>query len=89
MWLLRIGFLACLAFLGALAMFLGALVVLTSLQNGAISWTYTLNGRSITETVTRATDATGFWTRFAQMGGLPLVLGLAALAFSLRRLKRG
>lgn len=88
MWLLRIGFLAGLAFLGAVAVFLGAVVMLSSLQSGEIAWTYTVGGRNVSESVTRAADAGRFWRLFGQMGALPAALGAAAAWYAIRRLRQ-
>lgn len=89
MWLLRIGFFAGLAFFGAVAVFLGSMVMLSSLQAGEIAWTYTVSGRDVSDSVKRAADAGRFWRLFGQMGVLPAVLGGAALWFAIRRLRRG
>ena len=48
MAIFRIMFLACLAFIGAVALFMGGVVMLTSWQNGAIMLSYTVDGQAVT-----------------------------------------
>lgn len=89
MWLLRTGFFAGLAFFGAVGLFLGAVVLLSSFQSGEIAWSYTVNGRAVTESVARAADPGRFWRLLGQMGLLPAALGSAALWYGVRRLRQG
>ena len=87
MQMYRVIFFGALAFFAAVAMFIGVVVMITSLQNGAITWSYTSSGKGITETISRAADAARFWKLFATMGIVPLVLGAIAMWFSVRKLR--
>ena len=89
MSMFKMVFLGGLAFVGAVALFLGGVVMLTSWQSGAITWTYTSGGRDVTETARRAVEAGRFWQLYGTMGVLPALLGAAALLYSVRALKRG
>ena len=86
--LLRLGFFAGLAFIGGVAVFMGAIVMLTSWQNGAIMLSYTAGGKSMTDTVSRAGDAAQFWRLYAMMGIAPVVLGAAAIWYGVRKIKQ-
>ena len=86
--LMRVIFLAGVAFLGAVALFLGAVVMLTSWQSGAISLSYAEAGKGMTETVTRAADAARFWRLYGALGIAPVLLGAAALLLSVWALRR-
>jgi hypothetical protein len=83
----RLIFFGVSAFLAAVAIFIGAVTMLTALQSGAIMLSYTSDGRVVAETITRAADAGRFWRLFAAMGALPAVLGAAALWYAIRKLR--
>ncbi len=87
MGLFRPVFFFVLAFFAAVALFIGAVTLLTSLQNGAISVSYTMHGRAIEETISRAADTAGFWRYVGLWAGLPLVLGAGGLWYSVRKLR--
>lgn len=87
MWLFKIGFFIALAFLAAVGVFIGAVMILTSLQHGAVSLSYTVDGRAVTETVTRAGDSARFWRLLTMMGFAPVVIGAGALWYSVRFLR--
>ncbi len=87
MGLFRPLFFFVLAFLSAVALFIGTITLLTSLQNGAISVSYTINGRAIDETVSMAADSARFWRYVGLWAGLPLVLGGGGLWYSVRKLR--
>ncbi len=57
MGLFRPVFFFVLAFFAAVALFIGAVTLLTSLQNGAISVSYTMHGRAVEETWSCPYDA--------------------------------
>ena len=86
--LLRIVFLAGVVLLGAVGVFLGAIVMLTGWHAGAISLSYMQDGKAVSETVSRAADGARFWRLFLAMGAAPVVIGLAALIFGVRALRR-
>lgn len=87
MQMYRVIFFGALAFFAVVAMFIGMVVVITSLQNGAITWSYTSSGKGITETISRAADAARFWKLLSIMGIGPLALGAAVMWFSVRKLR--
>lgn len=87
MGMFKLAFLAAIAFLSAVGIFLGAVMLITSLQNGSITLSYTSGGESITDTITRAGDAARFWRLMGTMGALPLVVGAAAMWYSVRKLR--
>lgn len=86
--LFRMIFLVALVFFGGVALFLGGVVMLTSWQNGAITLSYTQEGRTIVETISRTADSGRFWQMYSWMGIAPAVFGVAALAFGLRAIRR-
>ena len=88
MQLFRMLFLGGLVVAGAIAIFLGGVVMLTSWQSGAISWTYSQSGRSVTETVTRTADAARYWQLYRSMGIMPASVGALVMAFGLWALRR-
>ena len=87
MGLLKIAFFAIVAFLAAIGVFIGAVTIWSSLASGAISLSYTVDGKSVSETVTRATDSARYWKLVAQTGAAPVVIGAAALWYSLRKFR--
>lgn len=87
MGLFKVGFLAVVAFLSAVGIFLGCVTVLTSLQNGAIVLSYTSDGKGITETISRAGDNARFWWMLLAMGLAPVAIGAAALWYSVGKLR--
>ena len=86
--IMRVVFIGALAFIGAVAIFLGAVVMLTSWQSGAIELSYTQAGRAVNETVTRLGDSARFWRLFSLMGIAPFVLGGAAVTIGVRLLRQ-
>lgn len=87
MGLLKVGFLAVVAFLSAVGIFIGCIMMLTSLQNGAIMLSYTSGGTGITETITRAGDNSRFWRLLLTLGLAPAAIGAAALWYSVGKLR--
>jgi hypothetical protein len=85
----KILFLAAIAFIAAVAVFLGFVMIVTSLQNGSIMMSYMSSGSSVSETVTRAGDPARFWKLVLTIGVLPLVLGALTLRFAVRKLRAG
>lgn len=83
----RLVFFGAVAFLAAVAIFMGLVMMLTTLQNGSVMLSYTSEGKVVSETITRSADAGRYWKLFATMGVLPAVLGAAALWYSVRRLR--
>ena len=75
------------AFLAAVGIFIGVIMMITSLQNGSISLSYMSSGTAMNETISRVADSARFWRLFGTMGVLPVVLGAAVMWFSVRKLK--
>lgn len=88
MGMFKLVFLFALAVLAAVALFIGAVTLLTSLQNGAITVSYTVAGKPFEETVRRAADGGRFWRTLGLWSGVPLVLGAGVLWYAVRQLKR-
>ena len=88
MQLIRVVLLGGMAFLGAVALFLGGVVMLTSWQSGTITLSYTAAGNGVTETVTRTVDAGRFWRMYGTLGIAPAVLGAATMLICVRALRR-
>lgn len=80
-------FFVAIAFFSAVAIFIGTVTLLTSLQNGAITLGYNSGGKAVSETVTQAADSARYWRLLLTMGLLPAVLGAAAMWYSVRKLK--
>ncbi len=87
MGMLKVGFLAAMAFFAAVGIFIGCVMLLTSLQNGAISLSYTSGGKGIVETITRADDNARFWRLLLTLGFAPIGIGALALWYSVRKLR--
>ena len=85
---MRVAFLGCLAFIGAVAVFLGAVVMLTSWQTGTIEISYSESGKIVTEKVARALNGARFWQLYGMMGLAPAVLGAIAVMFGVRGLRQ-
>lgn len=75
--------------LGAVAAYLGAIVLLTSLRSGEINYSYGAEARRVSQTIVKATDPSKFWQAVGLMGGLPLILGAAAVWQGRRMMRRG
>jgi hypothetical protein len=86
--LLRIVFLAGVVVLGGVGVFLGILVMVTGWQTGAISLSYVQDGKTVSDTVFRASDSARFWRLFGLMGAVPAVIGLAAVLLGVRAIRR-
>lgn len=87
MGMFKLVFLAAVAFFSAIAIFIGGVTILTSLQNGAISIGYTSGGKPVSETISKVADAGRFWQLMLTMGGLPVVIGAVAMWYSIRKLR--
>lgn len=88
MTMLKAGFLVVAILLSAVAIFIGIVLLTTSLKLGNITLSYTLNNETMTETVLRANDAARFWNLLIFIGVMPLVVGALSLWYSLRILRR-
>ncbi len=73
---------------GAIAAFMGFVVLVSALRAGELTYIYGPEGAPKTERVTQAQDPDAFWRSVGLMGGLPLLLGGAAVWYG-RRMMRG
>lgn len=73
---------------GAVAAFMGLVVVATSLGSGEISIGSRAGGQTTVQTTRRADDGSGYWLKLAAYGFAPAVLGIAGAVFGWRRLGR-
>ncbi len=87
MGMFKLAFLALVAFLSAVGIFIGCVMIVTSLQNGSIALSYTGGGKAITETISRAGDSGRFWQLLLLMGVAPVAIGAGALWYSVRKLR--
>ncbi len=87
MGMMKLAFLAAVAFLSAIAIFMGVVFILTSLKLGSITLSYGTGTNAVTETISRASDASRYWRLITMMGLLPMIGGAAALWYSVRKLR--
>lgn len=80
-------FFFALGFFAAVAIFVGVVIVITSVQNGTITVSYMSGGKTVEETVSRVTDSARFWKQVSLFGGLPVLFGAFGLWLSVRKLK--
>ncbi len=88
MTMLKVGAYIAAAFIGAVAAFLGAIVIIGAVKSGTIQMVYGTGSDVVRETVTRAGDETRYWQLVGLLGGLPLAIGMWVLRFGLHGLKR-
>ena len=87
MAILKFAVLAFTAFLSAVGIFIGLVIALASLKSGAIEISYPMDGKVITETITQAGDSARYWRLVLAVCGLPVVIGSAALWYSVKKLR--
>jgi hypothetical protein len=87
MGMFRLFFFGALAFIAGVAIFIGGVMMITSLQNGMIGISYTSGGKAVTETISRTADNARFWRLMVTMGVMPFVIGSAVLWLSVRKLR--
>ncbi len=86
--MLKIGSYIAAAFIGAVAAFLGVIVIIGAVKSGTIQMVYGTGSEMVTETVTRAADETRYWQLVGLLGALPLAMGGLLLRWGLRGMKR-
>jgi hypothetical protein len=72
---------------GAVAVFMGLVVLINSLSTGRVSYSYVSKGTSVTHTIAKSEDASGYWRTLGLAGGLPALLGLGAVLLGRRMLR--
>ena len=87
MTIFKVGFFAVAAFISAVGIFVGCVMMLAFLKSGQISLSYISAGVPFSETVSRATESQRFWWLFLAVGLGPVIVGAGVLAYSVRRLK--
>ena len=74
--------------LGGIAVFMGLAVLLASLSSGKVSYSMVQDGKTVTTSLEKATDANGYWAALGWTAALPMVFGLIAV-FGGRRVLKG
>jgi mannose/fructose/N-acetylgalactosamine-specific phosphotransferase system component IID len=88
MAMLRAGLAVAAMFIGAIAALLGVIVVLSALNTGAVQFSYGHGADSVSETVSRATDAARYWRLVTALGFAPAVIGALAARWGWRTIDR-
>lgn len=88
MGIFRLLFSAALAFFGAVAMFMGTVMMLATLKSGAFWVNWGLQDGAGKRHVRLSENADEFWLYFAILGVAPVILGWLAIRSS-RRFLRG
>jgi hypothetical protein len=73
---------------GAVAAFMGAVVLIGGLRAGEIGLSSGLAGATVEQRVRKSDDPDAYWRVMGLGGGLPLVLGLGAIFAARRMLRR-
>ncbi|MEQ1576653.1 MAG: hypothetical protein ABL894_03280 [Hyphomicrobium sp.] len=73
---------------GAIAAFMGLVVILNALSNGRVSYSMMADGARVTHTAQRQAEPGLYWRTLGLAGGLPFVLGLGAAWLGRRILHR-
>jgi hypothetical protein len=74
--------------LGGVAIFMGAVVLMTTLSSGKVTYSMIRDGQSVTTSIEKSTDANAYWSTLGWTGALPAILGLVAV-FVGRRVVKG
>ena len=73
---------------GAVAVFMGFVVILNALSTGRVTYSMVEDGKRVTHSVAHAGDHDGYWTALGLAGGLPAALGIGAMWLGRRLLNR-
>lgn len=84
----RAGLAVAAMLLGAIAAFMGAVMIASALQTGTVSLSYNSGDSIISETVTRAGDTVRYWQLVAALGIAPVVLGVLAARWGWQTINR-
>lgn len=82
--MLRVGLAVSAMFIGAIAAFLGAVMLLSALRSGSIQFSYGTGADVVNDTVTLAGDAARFWKYVVGLGVLPVIGGVLAARWGWR-----
>lgn len=88
MTMFRAGMAVALVFIGAIAAFLGAIVLSSALSTGTLTLNYGAGAQATTEVLSREGDAERFMQMTLLLGAGPLLLGSLAAWWGWRTLKR-
>ena len=75
MGMLRAGLAVAALFIGAIAAFLGTVIVFSALKSGSIQFSYGIGVGAVTETGSRAVDTAHYWRLVAGLGLAPAIVG--------------
>ncbi len=87
MTLLKAGLAVAAILIGAIAAFLGGVLLLSALKTGAIQISYGTGAEALSETITLASDSARFWRLVAMLGVAPLGLGILAARWGWLRIR--
>lgn len=83
----RAGLAVAAMLIGAIAAFLGVILIASALQSGAISLSYGSGANAVSETVTRAGNASRYWQLVAALGIAPAIFGTLAARWGWRTIR--
>ncbi len=72
---------------GAIAAFMGIVVLINSLSTGQVSYSYEDNGLPVTRTISKSEEVSVYWRTLGFAGGLPAALGLGAVWWGRRMMR--
>lgn len=87
MTMFRAAMAVALVFIGGIAAFLGAVVLLSALSGGSITLNYGAGASATSEVITRAATPDRFFQTVALLGGAPFAFGSFAAWWGWRRLR--
>lgn len=73
---------------GAVAAFMGCVVLITSLSSGRFAYSYVSDGKPVIGAVTKDAEPDAYWRALGFGGALPAILGLGAVWYGRRMLHR-
>ena len=88
MSMFRAGLAVAALLIGAIAAFLGTVIIFSALKSGSIQFSYGLGAAAVTETASRATDAAQYWRLVAELGLAPAIVGALAVGWGWRTINR-
>ena len=88
MAMLRAGLAIGSIIIGAIAAFLGVVLMVSALKSGSIQFSYSTGGDVVSETASRATDAVRYWRLVGLLGVAPAILGILAAWWGWRTINK-